>query len=227
MTTSATAIEELRAAGDSARAEEMAAYHKADRPYLGLANGDVEAMCRRWREGLDRDGRVALAIGLWDSNIFEARIAAGKVLVQARIKPDDAPVWDAIKQFALEFDSWAIADAVAKAAERRIAADLTRFDELADWAEAENMWMRRATLVFTLPWAKGRNPSPEEAARREQALGWAAHYTTDPEWFMQKAVSWWLRTLSRHDPERVHAFVAAHGEAMKPFAQKDALRLIT
>ena len=44
---------------------------------------------RRWRSG------VALAAGLWDSDIHEARVAAAKLLTQARIRPDDA-VWDVL-----------------------------------------------------------------------------------------------------------------------------------
>ena len=48
----------------------------------------------------------------------------------------------------------------------------------------------------------------------------------DHRWFIQKAIGWWLRDLSKHDPERTRAFVATHGEAMKPFAVKEALRLL-
>jgi 3-methyladenine DNA glycosylase AlkD len=37
-------------------------------------------------------------------------------------------------------------------------------------------------------------------------------------------VGWWLRDLSRHDPDRVRAFVDRYGDRMKPFARKEALR---
>ena len=62
------------------------------------------------------------------------------------------------------------------------------------------------------------------SAARDRILGWAASYISDPEWFMQKAVAWWLRDLSKHDPDRTRAFLAQHGEAMKPFARKEAAR---
>ena len=88
------------------------------------------------------------------------------------------------------------------------------------------MWSRRAALVFTLPWAKMRHPSPEDLARRETILGWAADYASDKEWFIQKSVSWWLRSLSKRDPDRVRAFLDAHGAAMKGFARRDAARLL-
>ena len=86
------------------------------------------------------------------------------------------------------------------------------------------MWTRRAALVMTLPWTKNRNPKPEELAQRERILGWAATYVTDQNWFIQKAVAWWLRDLSKRDADRTRAFLADHGEAMKPFARREAAR---
>ena len=38
----------------------------------------------------------------------------------------------------------------------------------------------------------------------------------------QKAVAWWLRDLSKHDPARTAAFLASHGARLKPFARKEA-----
>ena len=79
---------------------------------------------------------------------------------------------------------------------------------------------------MTLPWTKNRNPKPEERAQRERILGWAATYVTDQDWFIQKAVAWWLRDLSKRDPNRTRTFLAEHGEAMKPFARREAARLL-
>ena len=86
------------------------------------------------------------------------------------------------------------------------------------------MWTRRAALVITLPWTKQNNPKPEDEATRDRVLGWAAGYTTDHEWFIQKAIGWWLRELSKHDPDRVLTFIDRYGDQMKPFARKEALR---
>jgi 3-methyladenine DNA glycosylase AlkD len=49
---------------------------------------------------------------------------------------------------------------------------------------------------------------------------------SDPDWFIQKAVAWWLRDLSKRDPNRTRAFIDAHGDQMKPFARKEATRLL-
>ena len=39
---------------------------------------------------------------------------------------------------------------------------------------------------------KGRNP--------ERSLKWAAGMVDDRQWFIQKAIGWWLRELSKHNP---------------------------
>jgi len=209
---------------DPVKAAEMAQYHKVDRPYLGVANPDIDAHVKDWRAAVDLDTRIALARDLWDNNIHEARIAAAKLLTQARIRPDDRAAWDLIASWVPEFDGWAIADHASIAGQKRLVADPSRLDQVESWTRSDHMWTRRAALVMTLPWTKQNHPKPAELAARERVLGWAASYTTDHAWFIQKAIGWWLRELSKHDPDRVRAFVADHAAAMKPFAVKEALR---
>jgi 3-methyladenine DNA glycosylase AlkD len=86
------------------------------------------------------------------------------------------------------------------------------------------MWTRRAALGATLPWTKQNHPKPADLVCRDRILGWAAGYAADHDWFIQKAVGWWLRDLSKHDPARTRAFLAEHGAALKPFARKEAAR---
>ena len=220
------ALAELAALGDGERALSVAAYHKTPRRYLGVPVPQITDLATGWRAGLDVAGRVALAGALWDSDIHEARVAAAKLLTQARIRPDEA-VWDLIASWVPEFDGWAIADHACDAGERRLLADPSRLDEVEGWTQSPQLWTRRAALVITLPWTKQNHPSPADLAIRDRVLGWAAGYVTDPDWFLQKAVAWWLRDLSRHDPARTVAFLAQHGAAMKPFARKEAGRHLT
>ncbi len=220
------ALGRLRALADPDRAAQMRTYHKVDREYLGLSNAVSGALAAEWRKSHDLPGLVTLAKGLWASNIFEARVAAGKLFIQARIKPDDTPAWDCITGFLPELDSWAIADAVAMGGQKRLIQDPTRLDQVETWTRSNHLWTKRAALVFTLAFCKSRHPKPVEIAARERILGWCASYVADPEWFIQKAVAWWLRDLSKRDPDTVRAFLDAHGAQMKPFARKDAARLL-
>lgn len=218
------AIAELRSLGDPAKAAEMHRYHKVDRPYLGVANPVIEACVKRWRAEVELDARLALARTLWNGNTHEGRVAAAKLLTQARIRPDDTIAWEMIVSWVPDFDAWAVADHACIAGQKRLMADPARLETVETWTRSADMWSRRAALVMTLPWTKQNHPKPQDLAIRDRVLGWAAAYVDDPDWFIQKSVAWWLRELSKHDPERVRTFLAAHGDAMKPFARKEAAR---
>lgn len=215
------ALDALKSLVEPGRAAGMAAYHKQSREVLGISNPSMNELAKTWRQSLGVMERVDLADALWRTDIFEARITAAKLLTQARIKPDEA-VWSLIQGWVPDFDSWAIADHVCGAGEKRIMAEVSRLDQVEAWTMSEQMWTRRAALVITLPFTKLRNPKPEERLARERILGWAAGYADDKAWFIQKAVAWWLRDLSKRDPERVRVFLHDHGERMKPFARKEA-----
>ncbi len=216
-----TYLDQIRAHADPERAVGMAGYHKTDRTYLGVSNPVINDLATAWRRELGVAERVELAEGLWRTDIFEARLAAAKLLTQARIRPDDA-VWDLIQSWVPDFDSWAIADHACMAGQKRLIADPSRLDDVEPWTRSDHMWTRRAALVITLPWTKQNHPRPDDLARRDRILGWAASYVPDRDWFIQKAIAWWLRDLSKHDAPRVRAFLDKHGDAMKPFARKEA-----
>ena len=223
MTAPEDALAALRALADPEKAAGMAAYHKAPREYLGVPVPQVDALAQDWRAGLDVPGRVALAAALWDSNVHEARVAAARLLTQARMRPDDG-AWALIAGWVETFDGWALADHAAAAGSRRLVADPSRLDQVEGWLDHPSFWVRRAALVFTLPWTKQNFPKPEDLAARDRVLGWCARLAPEREWFLQKAVAWWLRDLSRHDPDRARAWLAEHGPTLKPWAQAEAAR---
>lgn len=218
------ALSALQALADPQRAAEMAAYHKIPRAYLGVGNPQLDELVRDWRAEATLEGRVALASALWDSGIHEAMIAAAKLLVQARIRPDDRAVWELIAGWAEGFEGWAVSDHASAAGARRLMADPARLDQVEGWTAHPNMWTRRAALVMTLPWARLRHPKPDELAVRHRILGWAAAYVEDRDWFIQKAIGWWLRDLSKHDPDLTRAWIGEHGPRLKAFARKEAMR---
>lgn len=218
-----TPLDQLRSCADPAKAAEMAAYHKASRPYLGIPVPRIEELTDAWRAALSLDDRIALAADLWRTDIHEARVAAAKLLTQARIRPDDA-AWALILSWVPDFDAWAIADHASIAGQKRLVADPSRLDTVEAWVQSPHLWTRRAALVMTLPWTKQNFPKDQDLAIRARVLGWCATLAPDRDWFIQKAVAWWVRDLSKHDAPAAAAFLAAHGETLKPFARKEAAR---
>ncbi|MCH2164669.1 MAG: DNA alkylation repair protein [Marinovum sp.] len=217
------ALAALSANGDAKKAAEMAAYHKVDRRYLGVANPALDEMTRAWRRSMTLDERLRLAAALWFEDCHETRIAAAKLLTQARIRPD-GEVWHMILSWMPDFDAWAIADHACMAGHRRVIAEPARLDEVEAWTTSEHLWTKRAALVMTLPWTRMRHPKPEDDVARERILGWAASYVPDQRWVIQKTVAWWVRDLSRHAPDRAQSFLDAHGDQMKTFARREAER---
>ena len=217
------ALLELNAHADPTTIEGKAAYHKVDRPYIGTNNQILNDIGKEWRRALNLDQRIALAHRLWETNIFEGRVMASKLLTQARIRPDQA-VWDLITSWVDDFDSWAIADHACMAGQKRVVADPTRLDQVETWITSDHMWRRRAAFVITLPYTKQNFPKPHEIQARERVLDWAAELVTDHDWFIQKAIAWWVRDLSRHDTARAENFLNKFGAALKPFARKEAAR---
>ncbi|MBV7379085.1 DNA alkylation repair protein [Maritimibacter dapengensis] len=219
------ALSELRARIEPGRAEGQKAYHKQTREVLGIPNPVLNDLTKDWRQSLTVDERIALADALWKTDIFEARLSAAKLLTQARIKPDDG-VWRLIQSWVPDFDSWAIADHACMAGQKRLTADSTRIADVEPWTRSDHMWTRRAALVITLPWTKQNHPKPEDLAIRDRVLGWAEGYVDDPDWFIQKAVAWWVRDLSKHDMSRAHDFLEKNGSRMKSFARREASKYL-
>ena len=106
---------------------------------------------------MDIDARTTLAAALWQSNLHEARVAAAKLLTQARMSPD-AEVWSLICNWVPTFDAWAFAHHACDAGERRLIADPSRIETVEVWTRSPDMWTRTAALVVTLPWTKQNHP---------------------------------------------------------------------
>lgn len=173
------ALDQLRAAGDPDRAAGSAAYHKADRTYLGVAVPVITDLVQGWRAGLDVPGRVALADALWQTNIHEARVAAAKLLTQARIKDDDA-VWRLIASWVPEFDAWAIADHVCDAGGRRLLADPSRIDEVEGWTTSESLWRVAPPLSSLCPGPNRTSPNPRTSPSATVSLAGPLDMPTIP-----------------------------------------------
>ena len=216
-------LADLTALSDPQKAAEMAAYHKAARTYLGIPNPVIDDLADRWRGERGLEDRIALAASLWQTNIHEARIAAAKLLTQARIRPDQA-AWALIQSWVPDFDAWAIADHASIAGQKRLVAEPSRIDTVEAWVTSPHIWTRRAALVITLPWTKQNFPKSQDLLIRARVLSWCETLADDRDWFIQKAVAWWLRDLSKHDPAATRAFLDQHGARLKPWARTEAAR---
>ncbi|CAM3380051.1 DNA alkylation repair protein [Paracoccus nototheniae] len=214
-------LDRLRDMADPERAARASARHKSGRETLGVPPAQIEALAAEWRGALDIDARLALARALWDSDIHEARLTAARLLVQARMRPDDA-AWALLLEWAVQIDGAEIGDAVMSALARRLVAEPARLDLIAAWSGSRNPWLRRGLLMATLPWAKLSNPKPEDVAVQEMVLERALRLSADRNGAVRQAALIWARDLAKHDPDRVAQWHGARAEMAEPEPEPEA-----
>jgi 3-methyladenine DNA glycosylase AlkD len=207
-------IASLRGYGDPARAEKDQLYHKSSWLHWGVTAPQMEAAIRETLDGAGPDTLMRISRDLWPEPVWDLKIVAARILARKSVPPDER-LWEFVALRLGDLDAWAVADNMASLASRCLIADPRRLDAVETWVESGHLWTRRASLVFTLPWTRsGRDP--------ERMLGWARRLTCDREWFIQKAIGWWLRELGKRDPDRVRRFLAEHGAGLKGFARREA-----
>lgn len=212
-------LQEIKKFTDPKKATVDQRYHKSTREHWGVSVPQCDKLAKEFSKGLKENELIAMAEALWMTNLFDPMICASKILSLSSIKPSSL-LWNTIKNFLKNIDGWALEDSLAHAAWKCLLADAELLDDLENWNRHPSFWMRRATLVYTLPFAKpGKDP--------ERMLSWASSYATDSEWFIHKAIGWWLRVLGKHNPDRVLIFLKAHWPQLKAVARKEATRKLS
>lgn len=169
-----------------------AAIAAADRPQAA-----IDAQVAEWRDTLTVEDRVALASDLWDSGDDHARTAAARLLFQARLRPDEA-AWDLLQTWVTQATDQKQADLVAKSAEKRVMADLSRLPVVADWLEDASPLIRRAGLIATLALAKLDHPSEMQAQARTRIYAHLPRMMNDEDRMVRGAVAEWRTVYNRH-----------------------------
>lgn len=208
----------LRTMGSAARATREKAYQKSSWEHWGVALPQMDVAIGEELRDLPASACLALSVRLWREPVWDLKIVAGRILARRSV-PANERLWRFVRARMPDLDGWALADNQASVASRCLLADDRRLDVVETWVASPHLWTRRAALVFTLRWTRqGRDP--------ERMLGWASKLADDPEWFIQKAIGWWLRELSKRDPARVRRFLAEHGARLKAVARREASKYL-
>ena len=209
----------LKTMGSQTRAEREKSYQKSAWQHWGVALPQMDVAIREVLKAATSAECLALSIRLWREPVWDLKIVAGRILARDSVPPTER-LWRFVRARMPDLDGWAVADNLAAAGSRCLLADPRRLDVVEAWTRSPHLWTRRAALVFTLPWTRnGRDP--------ERMLGWAARLANDQEWFIQKAIGWWLRELSKDDPKRVRRFLSDHGSTLKGVARREASKYLT
>ncbi|HEX9391859.1 MAG TPA: DNA alkylation repair protein [Usitatibacteraceae bacterium] len=211
-----TALKWLKRHGSKATLDGMARYAIPSDKAYGVAMKDIKAL------GKQLGHNHALALALWDTAVYEARMLASFVGDPAKLTSAQMDRW------CKDFDNWAFCDAMC----------FNLFDrtphawaKVAEWSGKRNEFEKRT--AFALLWSltvhdkrAGDEPFLQGLKLIEGAAG-------DERNFVKKAVNMALRAIGKRNPALRAAAVetarrlAASADATARWVGKDALRELT
>lgn len=210
----------LRAAADPGRAPQMQAYMKSALPFLGVAMPQVRRVARRAAQHHPFTTRAELEQAvreLWTHARFrEERYAATTLLNTPSARRLRSPeLLSLYRELIVSGAWWDHVDEVARrVGELRSRWPATITPELTQWTVADDLWLRRASIICQLGTGRDTDLALLMTAIEANA--------GEREFFLRKAIGWALRDYARTDPEWVRAFVGTH--ELSPLSQREALK---
>jgi 3-methyladenine DNA glycosylase AlkD len=180
---------------------------------VGIAVGDLRAIAKKLGKN------HALALALWESPIYEARMLAVFVDDPVEVTPAQMNRW------CHDFDSWAICDTACFHLFDRTPHAWRKVDE---WAKRKPEFERRAAFALLASMAL-HDKRTDEDDRYATSLELIEQHATDGRNFVKKAVNWALRAIGNRRGVRDAAIAAAQrlaasDNAIARWNGKDALR---
>lgn len=161
----------------------------------------------------------ALALELWKTGWYEARMLAAFVDEPARVTPGQMNAW------CEDFDNWAICDSVCFHLFDKTPHAFAKVDE---WSTSEREFVKRAAFALLASLSTHDKKAPNSEFSSRLPLIEAA--AIDGRNFVKKSVSWALRGIGKRNPE-LHAGakalaerLAASGESAARWIGRDTLK---
>ncbi|MCI0351478.1 MAG: DNA alkylation repair protein [Acidobacteriales bacterium] len=206
----------LKRHGTKRNVEGMARYAIRAEKVFGVSVGTLRDLGKR----LGRNHELAVA--LWETGWYEARMLTAFVDEPAKVSPAQMERW------CRDFDNWAICDHLC----------FHLFDKTPHawhkvelWAKRKDEFEKRAAFALLASLALHDKQAPDEPFMRSLALIETA--ATDERNFVKKAVNWALRGIGKRNSELNAAAIelaerlAASPQAAPRWVGKDALRELT
>ncbi len=204
----------LKRHGTKARRDGMARYGIPLGNAYGVTMPDIQKL------GKQLGKRHELALALWDTGQYEARLLCAYVDVPGAVTPAQMDRW------ARDFDSWAVCDTLCFALFDRTPHAWKKVEQ---WSGKRDEFVKRA--AFAMLASLTIHDRNADRALFLRGLELIEREAGDARNFVSKAVNWALRSIGKkRDPELKKAAVAvatrlsASAEAAPRWVGKDALR---
>ena len=183
---------------------------------LGVSVADIRALAKQI--GHDH----ALAVALWNTRIYEARMLVAFIVDPARVTSAQMDRW------ARDFDSWAICDTFAIHL-----FDRTRhaWAKVEQWSDDPREFVKRAAFALIASIARHDKYAPDKPFLRSLRL--VERAATDERNFVKKGVSWALRSIGGRNRALNAAAVelardlASSSDSAARWIGKDAMKELT
>ncbi|HET9482977.1 MAG TPA: DNA alkylation repair protein [Xanthomonadales bacterium] len=208
-------LAELEKLGTKANRDGLARYGITTAPgtVFGVPVGTLQKLAKH----VGRDH--ALALALWDTGWYEARLLAAFVDEPARVTPAQMDRW------AKDFDSWAVCDTACMHLFDRTP---HAWKKVAQWSRKRDEFVKRAAFALLASLALHDRKSPD--APFADALALIEREATDERNFVKKAVNWALRGIGERSVAlntkamALATRLAASEDRTERWIGKDALR---
>jgi 3-methyladenine DNA glycosylase AlkD len=212
---------EMKKASDSAKAVPMQAYMKTSQPFYGIPATPHRQIFRqaiRKHPIQSRDEYEQAIEELWAGKYREEMYQALEIAEHC-ITYQDEREWAFYEKLVQTATNWDTLDWIVGKLVSTLVLRHRKFERvLKIWADSENFWVRRASLLAHLHHKEETNTKLLAATILK-----LAH---EKEFFIRKAIGWVLRDYSYTNPDWVREFVEKHETELSGLSRREAFKQI-
>ena len=216
--------DELRGAGEPARAEQEKRYLKTDLQHYGASVPAIRKITKAaiaHHPALRHDELVSMVEALWARPVHECRMAAVELLdlYSGLLRPDDIEL---VERLIRQSKTWALVDGLAATVAGPL---IERYPELGRtldrWASDDDFWVRRSALLALLLPLRRSQGDFDRFSRYADAI------LDEREFFIRKAIGWVLRETARKQPDLVCAWLEPRAGRASGVTVREAVKYLS
>jgi 3-methyladenine DNA glycosylase AlkD len=178
----------------------MSNYMKGLFPFYGIGSVERKAIVREWSKHIDLNNRNEfweLIKELWSRDQREYQYTALDLLLKRKISSYHSDDHYELEWLIRNRSWWDTVDLIAS---NNLGKYIRLFPEqgnelIEEWRQSGHLWLQRSCLIFQLKYGNDTD--------RELLTNLIKEFVSQKEFFIQKAIGWSLRQLSKRDPESV------------------------
>ena len=216
--------DELAAQGTHDRAVNEKRYLKSELTHYGVSVPVIRKSARRLareRKEISKSETIALTAELWARDIYELRKLSANILA-AKVEMFDVSDVEFIEGLLRRSHTWALIDDLAM---NVVAPILTTTPDAAKirsrWSHDDDFWVRRTAMLALLPRLRRDLDGWDEFA------AYADTMLSENEFFIQKAIGWILREVSKHSPDLVFEWMRPRSSSASSVTYREAVKYLS